>query len=1269
MRFHALTFSENERTQLHQLYKKLTHYLETGESLPPEYFIRLRQSMQDVLYDQKELAGFWEAAQKGDYHHLHLTHEDKALLNLPWQIAIDTTVYPSVHISKGLPSSVMTPLTPQPGPLRILVMISSPEDLGHDKRLSYEEEEQVILQVLAPLWESGQVQISFTDDGTLGNLCTHLQQQPYHILYFSGHGKYEDGAGYLRLEDPDTLRSEYVTAQQFGRAVKGSGLHTPSLVFLSSCQSAQGQGEKGFRGIADELMHIGVPSVIAMAFSILDRYAIAFTAHLYRHLAERRPLTGSYFRALLAMQQDEQQQLVQQGLRQYFPSQWLIPQLYCSQHVTDIVDWQAAEGSLPPAAASLTAAGSPLLSAHDKNYFFIGRRRESAFLFNRLTQNQSVLIKGQGGVGKTAMAEHLAKRLTSRDPAHYCFAFNEKDIGIDGMITRLWQFLENKGRLREISFELHKQEDALQKLNLLVQHVSSICKPIWIFDNMESCQQGIAGNLKEEYQGWMTYVKDKLTGHYPVIFTGRYPIPELAGIPEQANITKPAGITDLSLNEVSFVDFYRKCLQLHISAIRQEQGGLNLYQAAWALYHTLGGNYRMLEFFDEIYKNDKTRMADLLRQLKIEQGGDQPAIELMDKVQERQAGDAKKIVFASLVDMLSEEEGATLHLMLHFRLPILRRALDMQAPHRNFDGDLHRLKDLTLIEEQVRDKGAFYYLTPLVREWLAGIRLPHVEFHPELAGDYFKYASDELTHTYGDIESAFRYYFMSNNIDKINEVGAWIASRYFRAHRYEDLLYFGKKVVEIAGVHTHEEVFNKLGLTCLKFGKHDEALTWLTKYMIAARMQGDKSNEAHALNAISQIYHHKDDYGAAMVWVEKSRQLAREHNLLENEAMALTNMGNLYVAKEEYEQALKIYEESLRIRKINGSRLGEIKVLHSMSQAYNLKGDPRKAIKALAKCIVIAQEIGESALEGSSYANIGMALRDMGEYDNALIYLKRGIAICEEIGDQEGLGRALMHLGFLYEFRKEYDVAIECLTKSAMLLKKFGYDVDPDVTWHLGLIAILQNDPAQALPMLLESLPMLRKNYNRQTYANTLFNIGEAYMTTKAFDTAIQYFEECMAIHRELRDKKGESLVFNRLTQVYAGKDDKPMALHYMKKSLTAARALRDRLGEALTIANIAELYSSEGEHLIEYDYLVQAYAIYADLNDVDGLYTIGSKLSISCMAFYPELLQEGLWLLEQTCEIGIQSRFPDVEDLINKLHLVYDAIDASDDTEGLEPG
>lgn len=1232
---HLLVFTEDDRALLRKRYLALMMVLEEGKEIEKNSMDELAESMRVILQSQKELQPFWQQVQQhpSKHYQLHLTHADKELLNLPWHLAIDPKQYPFIHISKGATGVTSLPAyIPQPGPLRILVMISSPEDLNYNKRLSYEEEEQRILKALSSLLITGQVQVHFTEDGSLAGLQQKLQLQHYHILYFSGHGTYKNGSGYLQLENPVTFNSEEVKAQEFMRVLKEGAGDIPPLIILSSCQTAQGAMEEGFRGVADELIHEGVPAVIAMAFSIKDQFNIIFSEHLYEQLANKRSLPESWSNALQDMRRQEQQQLEMAGQHIYNPSQWLIPQLYISQQVIHIVDWQMQEQT------SMVTDPRFIEGGND----FIGRRRECAVLLNELIRNKPVLITGQGGIGKTSLAGYLVKRLVVQDTIYHCFSFNETNMGFTAIAAELKQFLKTVDPSFQSFYEKNKLTDLNNELDLLIKRVAKHCTPVWIFDNLEMGQQNTGGQLTQEYNEWINYLQQRLFGRFPVVLIGRYEIPELNDV------------FKISLNQVPFVDFYRKCIQLDLKDLHTKISLPGIAQIASLLYDMFGGSYRTLELLNELYKNNPAKTEALLQQV-VRLKDAQYAKELMAGVQQQLKDFSKQLVFTELITLLTREEQKTLHLLLYFQTPVMPLALEKQQPAKDVQAELQRLKNLTLIEEHIHKTtgNKLYYIAPLVKNSIEGIQLPQVYFYPEYAGDYYLEAGKQLTLSLEDVEAAIPHYAAARCIAKLNEAGMLTTNQYYKLGLFDKTLTYGKLVEKVAGDETTGDILNNLGATYLKFGHAHLALTYFTKFSICARKANDKKNLAAAFNAIGNVYMDLEDHDTAMEWLQKSYRLSKAGNYREEEAVTLSNIGSIYKELGEYDKAMKALKQSWKLREQLNDRVGLAHLLNNMAAIYDDRGDYQKKKETLQNAFSLAVETGHKQLQGSIMNNMGSFYLEEENYSAALVCFQKGLAVSESVNNEIEMGNAMTGMGTVYKILGKHNEAVEYITKGSSILQKYNDpDVQTDALVQIGNINIDRGDPEDSLPFLQMALANYRQRKMGREEAQALYYIGDAYLNLGETDKSIKCLEECISILEKEKDTEIESMALARLSQAHAAKKETDKVLKYQERNLELSQATGNRSHEAITLVHLATAYHEKGLPELYLYYMLQAYTIYNEENDLHGLYftssIVGEYLCIDPERSY---IQEGIWLLEQAYELGIQSdEYPGVENVADLL-------------------
>ena len=140
-----LNIVDNQVKKLKDQNAKVMQHLEKRLPLDLKVVEELKTELSGIVSQSKELTGVLEKISKsGDYYYLQLLHEDNEILNLPWSMAVDVVSNQSLGniqqlcLSKCLPGfakEAATTVQPQIAPpLKILIMISSPEDSDYKGR-------------------------------------------------------------------------------------------------------------------------------------------------------------------------------------------------------------------------------------------------------------------------------------------------------------------------------------------------------------------------------------------------------------------------------------------------------------------------------------------------------------------------------------------------------------------------------------------------------------------------------------------------------------------------------------------------------------------------------------------------------------------------------------------------------------------------------------------------------------------------------------------------------------------------------------------------------------------------------------------------------------------------------------------------------------------------------------------------------------------------------------------------------------------------------
>jgi hypothetical protein len=273
---------------------------------------------------------------------------------------------------------------------------------------------------------------------TFANLCEHLRERKghYHVLHFDGHGDFGQGPagggavpggrvmfggpqGVLVFED-EKHGADHVSADTLSGLLLECGV---PLVVPNACRSATVEpgADDPFASVAAALVRAGVPSVVAMTYSLTVSGAKLFVPAFYGELLGSRAVAGATRAGRQAMFADKTRRWAA-GTFELEDS--MIPVLYNQRAVPLAVAATEAEQEderppLPDEVLEQDPCG------------FIGRDAELLDLERAMLGNApAILLTGLGGVGKTTLAKHFARWLADTEGIDVCFwfRFREGDI-------------------------------------------------------------------------------------------------------------------------------------------------------------------------------------------------------------------------------------------------------------------------------------------------------------------------------------------------------------------------------------------------------------------------------------------------------------------------------------------------------------------------------------------------------------------------------------------------------------------------------------------------------------------------------------------------------------------------------------------------------------------------------------------------------------------------------------------------------------------------
>ena len=289
------------------------------------------------------------------------------------------------------------------------------------------------------------------------------------------------------------------------------------------------------------------------------------------------------------------------------------------------------------------------------------------------------------------------------------------------------------------------------------------------------------------------------------------------------------------------------------------------------------------------------------------------------------------------------------------------------------------------------------------------------------------------------------------------------------------------------------------------------------------------------------------------------------------------------------------------------------RLLGTVGNAYYRLGQVERAIGFYEQGLAIVREIGDRHGEGTALGNLGIAYADLGQVERAIGFYEQALTIAREIGDRRGEGSRPRQPG--PRLRRPGPGG------AGHRLPRAGPDHRPrdrrparrgDALGNLG-IAYDRPGPGGAGHRLLRAAPGHRPRDRRPAgEGNALGNLGLAYADLGQVERAIGFYEQHLAIAREIGDRRGEGNALGNLGSAYADLGQVERAIGFYEQALTIAREIGDRRGEGTALGNLGIAYTDLGQVERAIGFYEQHLAIAREIGDRQGEGTALGSLGIA---------------------------------------------------------
>lgn len=321
----------------------------------------------------------------------------------------------------------------------------------------------------------------------------------------------------------------------------------------------------------------------------------------------------------------------------------------------------------------------------------------------------------------------------------------------------------------------------------------------------------------------------------------------------------------------------------------------------------------------------------------------------------------------------------------------------------------------------------------------------------------------------------------------------------------------GLACARLAGQRGHEGLFaGELGQWSQQRGQYHTALAYFHSSLAIGRQLGYTAHVVAALNNIASAYHELGQAGRALDYFEQALAIVREAGNQTWEATMHNNIGEVHRSLGQLDTALDHFERALPVMRETGNRAEEATTLSNMGLIYAALHQPERALAFYEEALPLRRLVGDRAGEATTLHNMGDAHRAQGEPERALDYHTQALLIEREIGDRAGEALSYNNMGTVYS--------------------------------DLG-------QPDRALELYRQALTILRETEKRDGEAGALHNMAAAYRALGQPDEALALYQQALSLRQAIGDRAGEALTCSGIGMVlHEGFGNTAEAIPYLER-------------------------------------------------------------------------------------------------------------------------
>jgi tetratricopeptide (TPR) repeat protein/energy-coupling factor transporter ATP-binding protein EcfA2 len=254
------------------------------------------------------------------------------------------------------------------------------------------------------------------------------------------------------------------------------------------------------------------------------------------------------------------------------------------------------------------------------------------------------------------------------------------------------------------------------------------------------------------------------------------------------------------------------------------------------------------------------------------------------------------------------------------------------------------------------------------------------------------------------------------------------------------------------------EILRAMGKLQTTQNLNNEALTTYNEALSIYENLDDRQGTLETLDMLSALMVKTDNAQAAVLNANRGIKLAEELNDNETRLQLLITLGDAREELGESEDAAKTYSQALELARNSGDGQHEAIILYKLGYAQLDSGDPDTAVDTWEQALKMFRTQNKRDYEGRVLGGLGSAYGELGRWAEAINFHTSALYIAREVKDAEEEALQLSSLGYANTQAENLGQAL-LRYRQALHLAFNANNRDNIVTTILDLVRLLLRSP------------------------------------------------------------------------------------------------------------------------------------------------------------------------------------------------------------------